>query len=61
MEGYRIEKELLNSIIYEIVVYSGSMGGSFFKVVCFLFVQIKFDDKLFNISVYDIWMKFEFI
>lgn len=38
MEGYRIEKELLNSIIYEIVVYSGSMGGSFFKVVCFLFV-----------------------
>lgn len=39
----------------------GVWGGGLLKAVCFPFVQIKFDDNLFNISVYDIWMKFEFI
>lgn len=41
-------------------VWEWGGGGSLLKAVCFPFVSIKFDDKLFNISVYDIWMKFEF-
>lgn len=60
MEGYRTEQETLNSTIHETIVHNGSMGGGLLKAVCFPFVQIKFDDNLFNISVYDIWMKFEF-
>lgn len=40
MEGYRIEKELLNSIIYEIVVYNGSIGGGEFFLGSMFFICI---------------------